>query len=119
VARLRVEIARAYAELGDLEGAGMELDAAERAFQELGAKPDLARLRAIRARNGAPAVGNLTPREREVLALVADGGSNPEIAEELGVSRKTVNRHVENILDKLAVSSRTAAVAKALKSGMI
>ena len=119
VARLRVGIARAYAELGDFEGAAIELDAAERPFQELGAKPDLARLRAIRARNRAPAVGKLTAREREVLALMADGGSNPAIAGELGLSPKTVNRHVENILDKLAVSSRTAAVAKALKTGMI
>ena len=119
VARLRVEIARAYAGLGDFEGAGIELDAAERPFRELGAKPDLARLRAIRAQNGAPAAGKLTAREREVLALMADGGSNPEIAGDLGLSPKTVNRHVENILDKLAVSSRTAAVAKALKTGML
>ena len=50
---------------------------------------------------------------------MAEGGSNRTIAEELGLSPKTVNRHVENIFGKLGVSSRTAAVAKALKSGMI
>jgi DNA-binding CsgD family transcriptional regulator len=119
VARLRLDIALAYAELGDAEGAGMELDAAEKAFHELGAEPDLVRLRAIRARTHAPVANVLTAREREVLALMADGGSNPAIAEELGLSPKTVNRHAENIFDKLGVSSRAAAVAKALKTGVI
>lgn len=118
-ARLRVDIARACIELGDAEGAEMELDAAERLFHELGAKPDLPRVRAIRSRSKAPAANILTAREREVLALVAEGRSNPEIAGDLGLSPKTVNRHIENILDKLAVSSRAAAVAKALRTGVI
>jgi ATP/maltotriose-dependent transcriptional regulator MalT len=119
VARLRFDIARVCIELGDAEGAEMELDAAERLFHELGAKPDLARVRAIRTGSKAPAADILTAREREVLALVADGRSNPEIAGDLGLSPKTVNRHVENIFDKLAVSSRAAAVAKALRTGAI
>jgi DNA-binding CsgD family transcriptional regulator len=119
VARLRLDIARAYAELGDAEGAGIELDAAEKALHELGAEPDLVRLRAIRARNHLPAKNVLTARERQVLALIAAGGSNPAIAEQLGLSPKTVNRHVENIFNKLGVSSRAAAVAKALKTGVI
>ena len=51
--------------------------------------------------------------------MMADGGSNRAIAGELGLSPKTVNRHVENIFGKLGVSSRAAAVAKALKTGAI
>ncbi len=118
-ARLRVGIARGCAELGDLEGARVELDAAEGPFNDLGAEPELVRLRALRARTGDPAASILSPRECEVLALMADGGSNRSIADELGLSPKTVNRHVENIFNKLAVSSRAAAVAKGLKTGVI
>lgn len=116
VARLRLDIARGCTELGDTESAAMELAAAEKTFRELGAAPDLARLRAIR---GDRTPGNLTAREREVLALLAEGNSNRKIATDLGLSPKTVNRHVENIFNKLGVSSRAAAVAKGLKSGTI
>ncbi len=116
VARLRVDIARGCAELGDTESAAMELEAAEMTFRELGAGPDLARLRAFRGDRNSD---GLTAREREVLALLAEGGSNREIAEKLGLSPKTVNRHVENIFNKLGVSSRAAAVARGLKSGTI
>ncbi len=55
----------------------------------------------------------LTPRRREILALVARGMSNKEIAAELGLSGTTVRTHLEQIFDQLDVSSRTAAVAKA------
>jgi DNA-binding CsgD family transcriptional regulator len=119
VARLRVDIARTCTELGDLESAAMELDAAEKLFHELGAEPDLARIRTLRANSQPSGSDILTAREREVLALMAAGDSNRTIAGELGLSPKTVNRHVENIFGKLSVSSRAAAVAKALKSGMI
>jgi len=51
--------------------------------------------------------GPLTPRQREVAALIARGLTNGQIAEQLVVSPHTVERHVENILDKLRVSSRT------------
>ena len=119
VARLRVDIARGCIELGDLEGARMELDAAEKLFHELGAEPDLARIRTLRASSKPSEPDILTAREREVLALMAAGGTNRTIAGELGLSPKTVNRHVEHIFDKLGVSSRAAAVAKGLKSGSI
>jgi DNA-binding CsgD family transcriptional regulator len=119
VARLRVDIARACTELGDLESAAMELDTAEKLFHELGAGPDLARIRTLRANSQSSDADILTARERQVLALMAAGDSNRTIAGELGLSPKTVNRHVENIFGKLGVSSRAAAVAKALKSGMI
>jgi len=119
VARLRVDIARGCAALGDSESAERELDAAEKIFQDLGAAPDLARIHEIRAGSKAAGVDNLTARERQVLSLVADGSTNREIAEELRLSPKTVNRHVENIFGKLGVSSRAAAVAKAVKTGSI
>jgi len=62
---------------------------------------------------------DLTPREGEVLALMAEGLSNPEIAERLVVSRSTVKFHVSSILAKLGASSRTAAVAQAIQEGLI
>jgi DNA-binding CsgD family transcriptional regulator len=119
VARLSVDVGRGCAALGDIEGAKMEFNVAAKLFHELGAEPDLTRLRAILTAGQSPASAILTARERDVLALMAEGGSNREIGAELGISPKTVNRHVENIFDKLAVSSRTAAVAKALKAGLI
>jgi DNA-binding CsgD family transcriptional regulator len=119
VARLRVDIAHACAELGDTESAEREFDTAEKIFQDLGAAPDLARIHEVRPGSKGTGVGNLTARELQVLSLMADGGTNREIAEELGLSPKTVNRHVENIFGKLGVSSRAAAVAKGFKTGSI
>lgn len=119
VARLRVDIGRGCADLGDDESAAMELDAAEKLFRGLGAEPDLARIRALPIGRRAAGADILTAREREVLARIADGASNRAVAAHLGLSPKTVNRHVENIFDKLGVSSRAAAVAKALKAGVI
>jgi len=119
VARLRLDIARGCAGLGDAETAEMERNAAEKLFFELGAEPDLVRSRATRTAGKASESNGLTVREREVLTLMADGGSNRAIAEHLGLSSKTVNRHAENIFDKLGVSSRAAAVATALKTGLI
>jgi two-component system, NarL family, response regulator LiaR len=61
----------------------------------------------------------LTPREREVLALLARGLSNKAIARECGVSEKTVKTHVSNILGKLGVNDRTQAALWAVREGLV
>jgi len=62
---------------------------------------------------------NLTAREKEVLAQMVSGRSNPSIADELGVSRSTIKTHVSNILDKLNVTSRVEAVALAIENDLL
>jgi NarL family two-component system response regulator LiaR len=62
---------------------------------------------------------DLTPREIEVLALLVEGLSNPEIAERLTVSRSTAKAHVSNILSKLGVSNRAEAVAVAVQEKLV
>lgn len=64
-----------------------------------------------------PSLDVLTAREREILALVADGMSNPRIAARLDLSEHTVKRHVANILAKLDLASRTAAAAFSVSQG--
>ncbi len=74
----------------------------------------------IQSTREQPKIGfDLTDREREVLALMTEGMSNPQIAEELVVSRSTVKFHVSNILSKLNAESRTEAVAVALQHDLI
>lgn len=62
---------------------------------------------------------DLTDREREVLALIAEGHSNQEIADALVISVKTVNRHRENIMGKLNLHSRVELVRYAIEKGLI
>jgi DNA-binding CsgD family transcriptional regulator len=78
-------------------------------------------LTAVRAGATVPATaaGGLTARERDVLALVAQGRSNKEIAVALTISERTVNTHLVHIFGKLDVSSRAAATAAALRLGLI
>jgi DNA-binding NarL/FixJ family response regulator len=61
----------------------------------------------------------LSPRETEVLRLVADGLSNQKIAEKLGLGLETVKTHMRHIMEKLAVSDRTEAAVKAMKQGIV
>lgn len=66
-----------------------------------------------------PAAGDLTPREQEVLTLIAQGLSNNEIADQLVISAKTVDRHRENIMRKLNLHNRVDLVKYALRKGLI
>jgi DNA-binding CsgD family transcriptional regulator len=110
-ARVRVLIGAAYRALGDKDAAEMELDAARWIFQELGAAGlELAGADSS-PRAPAGAAASLSPRELEVLRLVATGRTNRAIAAELFISERTVERHVSNIFLKLEVSSRAAATA--------
>ena len=74
----------------------------------------------IRSTTAPPAPGqDLTEREREVLALMVEGLSNPDIAQRLVVSRSTAKFHVSSILAKLGAATRTEAVAMALQHGLV
>ena len=64
-------------------------------------------------------VEQLTPREHEVLVLVADGLRNRDVAARLGITEHTVKFHLAAIFGKLGVSSRTGAVRRALQLGLI
>jgi ATP/maltotriose-dependent transcriptional regulator MalT len=119
VARTRVLVALACRELGDEDSAALELQAARDTFERLGADPELARVAAL-VRGGEPADSHgLTPRELEVLRLVAAGRTNRQIAAVLVLSEHTVARHVQNIFTKLRVSSRTAATAFAFEHDLV
>jgi len=118
LARIRVGIGLACRALGDEETAAMELSAAREAFVNLGAAPDVRRLDAMRGA-GPPIPGGLSSREAEVLRLVAGGRTNRQIAETLGISERTVDRHVSNIYTKLDVSSRAAATSFAHEQRLV
>jgi DNA-binding CsgD family transcriptional regulator len=116
IARVRVLIGLACGALGDPEMSALELDGARKVFEELGARPDIERIDALRTR---PHDGGLTAREAEVLRLLASGKTNREIARSLGLSEKTVARHVSNIFTKTGVPSRAAATAYAYENRLI
>jgi DNA-binding CsgD family transcriptional regulator len=102
-----------------------EAKAAKETFDKLGAARDGARAERLIAggsgdRDGGEAsLSELTPRELEVLRLVAQGMSDAEIAEHLVVSPHTVHRHVANVRVKLRLPSRAAAVAYAARAGLL
>jgi len=119
-ARTRVLLADAYALLDDADAAERERAAARACFERLGAA---AALRALDVPADetvdAAADHGLSPREREVLDLVAAGLTNRAIAGELYLSEKTVARHLSNIFTKLGVSSRAGATAYAYEHGLV
>jgi DNA-binding CsgD family transcriptional regulator len=118
-ARARILIGLACRSLGDEDSAAMELEAAREAFEQLGAAPDVARVDSHAAPAAPADTHGLTPRELEVLRLVAAGKTNREIASMLVVSEHTVARHVQNIFAKVGVSSRTAAGAFAFEHDLV
>jgi DNA-binding CsgD family transcriptional regulator len=118
-ARTRLLLAQVLGH-GDREVAGAEARAALSVFEDLGADRDadaaaaLMRDLGIRAARTRPKdIGRLTRREQEVLALLGQGLSNPEIAGRLFLSRKTVEHHVASILSKLGLRGRAEAAALA------
>ncbi|MFI5307752.1 MAG: LuxR C-terminal-related transcriptional regulator [Polyangiales bacterium] len=118
-ARARALLGRACGALGDRDAAALELAAAREVFERLGAAPDLATLAASDAAEAGLDTCGLSARELQVLRLVAAGKTNKQIASELFLSEKTVDRHVSNIFHKLDVSTRAAATAYAYEHGLI
>ena len=127
VARARIELARALGRLGRVDAALEEARRAVDLLSELHAELEISRAKglmeslssaaSVKSRAARPA--GLTVREIEVLRLVADGLNNQVIAERLFLSEHTVHRHLANILNKLSVSSRAAAVAQAARRGLL
>jgi DNA-binding CsgD family transcriptional regulator len=118
-ARARVVVALACSGLDDRDTASFELDAARAIFARLGAVPDIARIDALTGSADRAAVHGLTPRELEVLRLVASGKSNREVAAELVISERTARTHVSNVLRKIGVNSRTQAAVLAVREGLV
>jgi ATP/maltotriose-dependent transcriptional regulator MalT len=131
VARARIELARALGKLGRTEAAIVEAQLAIGLLAELSAVREEARaqkvldgLSASPAEKGEAKPGTnkstaLTRRELEIVRLVAEGLSNQMIGKRLFVSDHTVHRHMANILGKLGVSTRAAAVAQAARRGLL
>jgi DNA-binding CsgD family transcriptional regulator len=119
IARIRARVGLACRALGDEDSARLELDAARKTFEELGAVPELAWLDTLDG-SAAPAPAHgLTSRELEVLRHLAAGKTNRQIASELFISEHTVARHVQNIFTKLAVSTRTEAASYAFSHDLV
>jgi DNA-binding CsgD family transcriptional regulator len=118
-ARVRVLVGLACRALGDEDTASVEFEAARDAFRKLGAKPDLQRME--QSVPSAPPAGaaELTPRQVEVLRLIATGKTNREVAAALYISEKTVARHMSNILARLDLPNRAAATAYVYKHGLM
>ncbi|MEO6712743.1 MAG: LuxR C-terminal-related transcriptional regulator [Mycobacteriales bacterium] len=118
-ARVQVLIGLACRAVDDAETSALEFDGARKIFSRLGAEPDIARLDVLVRRPPGQSPRGLTGREVEVLRLLASGRTNRAIATELGLSEKTVARHVSNTFAKVGVPSRAAATAYAYENGLI
>ncbi len=123
LARVRARRAEVLRATGDAAGSRDVADLAREAAHQLGAEPLLAELTALGS-STQPTRGHsdevtLTPREAEVLALVAEGRTNGEIGKQLFISTKTVSVHVSNVLGKLDAGSRTEAAAIARRQGLL
>jgi LuxR family transcriptional regulator, maltose regulon positive regulatory protein len=130
IGRTRLELADVLLASGRHREARFQLVAALEGLRALRAEGEVARAEALQRRLDMPdrsssagasdgPLSGLTPRELEVLALVAEGVSNHEIAERLVVSEHTVHRHVTSILRKLGLASRAAAAALAVRHGLV
>ncbi|HET6626689.1 MAG TPA: AAA family ATPase [Nocardioidaceae bacterium] len=125
VARSRSRLAAVLRAAGRTNDSREVAQLARTTAQRLGAEPLLLELRRLgaagpRATDSASRHGeSLTPRELEILGLVAQGRSNSEIARQLFISAKTVSVHVSNILAKLGASGRTEAAALARQGGLL
>ena len=122
--RARLLLARCLVDAGSPLAEG-QARAALRGFERLGARGDADEAAALLrdlGRSGRSAVrgdrGTLTAREREVLDLLAEGLSNPEIAERLVISPRTAEHHVSSVLSKLGLRSRAQAAAFVLRRGI-
>ncbi len=122
LSRARIELARTLAARGRVDIAREEAQRAMDLLGELKAEIEIVRAKTLldSLRSQAPAPDSpLTTRETEVLKLVAAGLNNQTIADQLFLSEHTIHRHVANILNKLSVSSRAAAVAQAARRGLL
>jgi DNA-binding NarL/FixJ family response regulator len=113
-----MELARVLSALGRTNDAAAQVERALVTFEALGASGEAARARRLTGSSG-PATGGLTEREHEVLRLLARGHSNQEIADQLVLSIRTVQRHVENIYAKTGARGRAAAGAFAASHNLL
>jgi ATP/maltotriose-dependent transcriptional regulator MalT len=118
-ATARLLLGQSCRQAGDEASAAAALSSAVKTFDQLGAVLDAQRTRQLSAPPDASLPRGLTAREVEVLALVAEGRTNKDVARALDLSIKTVARHLENIFLKLGVATRTAASASAIALGLV
>ena len=118
-ARSRARLAAALKAAGDGAAAVLEAARAREVAVRLGAQPLMAELARLAPPSTASDTLQLTPREDEVLALVARGLTNGQIARQLFISTKTVSVHVSNLLAKLGAAGRTEAVTLARERGLL
>jgi DNA-binding CsgD family transcriptional regulator len=116
-ARARTRLAQVLRASGEPDEGMRQADRARDLASRLGARPLLDELGSFRMAGTHD--GKLTPREAEILALVATGRSNGEIGQQLFISAKTVSVHVSNVMAKLGASSRTEAAALARQAGLL